>query len=49
MKSKNIFWAITAIAAVVSIAAAVAVIISRYLDCKNECRYIECDCGEDEE
>ena len=47
MKAKNILWVITAIVAVVSIATAIAVIISRYLDYKEGCQYIECDCSGD--
>lgn len=49
MKLKHLMWIITALVAVVTVAAGVAVLVNRYLNSKKELDYIECDCEEDDD
>lgn len=49
MKLKHIMWILTALVAVVSVAAGVAVLVNRYLNSKKELDYIECDCEDDDD
>ncbi len=49
MKLKHLAWIITALVAVVAMAAGVAVLVNRYLTDKGEVGYIECDCEDDED
>lgn len=48
MKLRHFAWILTALVAVVAMAAGVAVIINRYLAKKNQTDYIECDCEDDD-
>ena len=48
MKLKHVIWVLTALVAVVAMAAGVAVLINRYLAKKNNTDYIECDCEDDD-
>ena len=48
MKLRHFMWIITALVAVVAMAAGVAVIVNRYLAKKKQTDYIECDCGDDD-
>lgn len=49
MKLRHVMWIITALVAVVSMAAGVAVLVNRYLNSKKKMDYIECDCDVDSE
>ena len=48
MKLRHFMWIVTALVAVVAMAAGVAVIVNRYLAKKNKTDYIECDCEDDD-
>ncbi len=48
MKLKHVLWILTALVAVVAMAAGVAVLINRYLAKKKQTDYIECDCEDDD-
>ncbi|MEE1026759.1 MAG: hypothetical protein U0L55_07125 [Acutalibacteraceae bacterium] len=47
MKLKHFMWIITAVVAIVAMAAGVAVFVNRYLSAKKDMDYIECDCEPD--
>lgn len=48
MKLRHVMWILTALVAVVAMAAGVAVLVNRYLASKNNTDYIECDCSADD-
>ena len=47
MKFRHVMWILAAADAVVSMAAGVAVFVSRYLNRGKETDYIECECDSD--
>ncbi len=49
MKFRHLMWIFTALVAVTSIAAGVAVFVNRYLNIKKNTNYIECDCDCDDD